>query len=237
MICVIKIALNICQTLIKHKRFGFSGMLSITSSQAASHHYPPQNGSVCTERSSVDIPQQPSVRTRAVTAATSSICISGCTLQRNAAAPPLIGGARRPPPPTAPRRSTSLSVKASRRWHLACAVTARSHACARLHLLMCEWARASGAARLLFIRADGLWQKGGLWADEADKHLMWLYIQKSWLRAHIKYMKIYFRPRPHGFGALKCKFTLRRYPPLNGILRRDDSDSVALMHSLVEGTQ
>lgn len=53
MICVIKIALNICQTLIKHKRFGFSGMLSITSSQAASHHYPPENGSVCTERSSL----------------------------------------------------------------------------------------------------------------------------------------------------------------------------------------
>lgn len=51
MICVIKIALNICQTLIKHKRFGFSGMLSVTSSQAASRHYPPQNGSVCTQRS------------------------------------------------------------------------------------------------------------------------------------------------------------------------------------------
>lgn len=54
----IKIALNICQTLIKHKRFGFSGMLSVTSGHAASLHYPAPKGSVCTERSSADFPQQ-----------------------------------------------------------------------------------------------------------------------------------------------------------------------------------
>lgn len=51
-------------------------------------------------------------------------------------------------------------------------------------------------------------QKGDPWADEADKHLTWLYIRKSWLRAHIKCIKIHFLPHSRHIRALQCKTTL-----------------------------
>lgn len=144
MICVIKIALNICQTLIKHKRFGFSGMLSVTSSQAASRHYPPQNGSLPPNDPPLT-PRSSSTCTH-VQARRPHLPSASAGVHFDATPRPRSDWRRSTSPPTAPRRSTSLSAKASRRWHLACAVTARSHACARPHLLMCERARVSAAA-------------------------------------------------------------------------------------------